>query len=263
MINSKQKAIIKKDIRSVVSNKNLLVGLIVVPLVLVVFLPVLFIMLLHFAPDQMDDMQQILELLPTNLISDDINHTMLLFLINYVMPTFFILIPVMASTIMAASSFVGEKEKRTLETLLYCPLSLSQIYQSKVWASFFLSMAVSISSFVAMFIVVEICVFLTSGVLLVPGLNWLFVMLIVSPTASILAISLIVVGSAKAKTMEEAQQRAVFFIIPILLMIVGQFSGIMLINEWFLLIAGAIFGTIAFIIMKKSMSNFTYEKLLR
>lgn len=41
-----------------------------------------------------------------------------------------LMIPVMASSVMAASSFVGEKEKHTLETLLYSPLSLKQLFQS-------------------------------------------------------------------------------------------------------------------------------------
>ena len=48
-----------------------------------------------------------------------------------------------------------EKEKRTLETLLYCPLSLRKIFQAKVLASFLLSMTVSLFSFAAMLLVME------------------------------------------------------------------------------------------------------------
>ena len=66
------------------------------------------------------------------------------------MPLYFLIIPIMAATVMSATSFVGEKEKQTLETLLYCPLSLKQIFRAKVLASFLLSMLVSGISFVAM-----------------------------------------------------------------------------------------------------------------
>ncbi|HIW21560.1 MAG TPA: ABC transporter permease subunit [Candidatus Dorea intestinavium] len=52
------------------------------------------------------------------------------------------------ASIMAAGSFVGEKEKRTLETLLYSPLSITKIFQAKVLASFLLSMFISFISFV-------------------------------------------------------------------------------------------------------------------
>jgi len=263
MINSMQAAIIKKDFKSIVSNKTLLLSLIIVPLVFTVFLPTIFILLIHFAPEQINGIDQLLNALPESMISGDIGETFLMYLLDYVMPIFFILIPVMASTVMAASSFVGEKEKRTLETLLYCPLSLTQIYQAKVWASFLLSMIVSFSSFIVMTIVVQTELLLTSGNMMLPGLSWLFTMLIVSPTVSVLAISLIVMNSAKSKTMEDAQQRAVFFILPLLLVVAGQFSGVILLNEWYLLGAGAVFGLVAFLLMKKSMRNFTYEKLLR
>lgn len=57
---------------------------------------------------------------------------------------------VRASSVMAASSFVGEKEKHTLETLLYSPLSLKQLFQSKILAGFLVGMMVSYISFAAM-----------------------------------------------------------------------------------------------------------------
>ena len=263
MINKMQSAIIKKDLLSIVSNKNILVGLIIVPLVFTVFFPALFITLMYFVPDQMTDLEQVLSMLPEEMISDDINHTIIVFLLDNIMPVFFTIIPIMASTVMAASSFVGEKEKSTLETLLYCPLSLTQIYQAKVWASFFLSMGVTFVSFIMMLITVETGLLLTTGSMIIPGLSWLFTLLVVAPAVTLLAITLIVTGSAKAKSFEDAQQRALFLILPLILIIVGQFTGIILINEWYLLIAGAIFGLIAFLMMQKSMRNISYEKLLR
>jgi len=47
-----------------------------------------------------------------------------------------------------------------------------------------------------------------------------------------------------------------------MLIIVGQFTGIMIINDWFILGAGIVFGVIAYILMKRAMRNFTYESLL-
>ena len=263
MINSRQAAVIKKDIWSVTSNKSLMTGLIILPIIFSVFLPALFVLMLHFAPEQLDDIETILDMLPAGMISDDLSHTFLIFLLDYVLPIFFILIPILVSTITAASSFAGEKEKRTLETLLYSPLSLSQIYQSKVWASFLLSMALTFASFIVMLIVVEVCLLLTSGSMILPGISWLITLLVVSPTASLLAVALIVIGSAKAKTMEDAQQRAALFIMPIIVLMVCQFTGFMLVNELILLAMGALMGAVSFFMMKRSMRNFTYEKLLK
>ena len=263
MINSMQKAIIKKDFRSVVFNKNLLIALIIIPLVFTVFIPAVFILSVHFAPDDMGDFEQLLGLLQEDLQEEITGQTIIAFIFNNAMPMFFMIIPIMASSIMAASSFVGEKEKRTLETLLYAPLTLTQIFQAKVWASFLLSMVMTFGSFVVMLLVVESLALLTLGSMIVPGISWLFTMLVVAPAASLLAIVFIVGGSAKAKTIEESQQRAVFLVLPLVLMIVVQFSGVILISAWYLLALGAIVAAIAFILMRKSMSKFTYELLLK
>ncbi|MCL1964099.1 MAG: ABC transporter permease subunit [Firmicutes bacterium] len=202
-------------------------------------------------------------MLPISQQSDTLSRTVIGIILNYILPTFFTIISIMAASVMAASSFVGEKEKRTLETLLYCPLSLKQIYQSKVLASFILSMLVSFISFFAMLFVVEIEILLTTGSILFPDISWLVTMLVIAPAVSLLAVTLIVSGSAKAQTMEESQQRAIFLVLPLLLMIVGQFTGVIFINAWFLLGAGGIFSVIAALFMKNSMRKFTYERLFR
>ena len=263
MINSMQKAIILKDFKSVTTNKNLMTALIIVPLVFTVVMPIIFIAAIHFAPEQASDFEEILGMLPEEMKSDNMSETIIVFLLNNIMPVFFTLIPIMASSIMAASSFVGEKEKRTLETLLYSPLTLTQIFQSKVWASFLLSMTITFSSFIIMVIVVETAVLLTLGHLIIPGISWIITILVVAPSVSLLAIVFIIKGSAKAQTMEESQQRAIFLIMPLLLLIIGQFTGLVMINAWYLLIIGGIAGLVAWLLMMNSMKKFTYELLLK
>ena len=263
MINSMQTAIIKKDLRSITSNKRLFPVLLIVPLVLTVVLPLIFILAIHFTPDDMGDLQKMLDLLPSGRQLDTMSRTLMSLILNSIIPIFFIITPIMAASVMAASSFVGEKEKRTLETLLYGPLSLKQIFTSKVLASFILSMVVSFASFLVMLVVVETAVILTTGSMLLPDISWLVTMLVVSPAVSLLAITLIVSGSAKAQTMEESQQRAVFLVLPLLLLIAGQFTGVILINAWFLLGVGVVFAILALFSMKSSMRKFSYEILLK
>ena len=84
------------------------------------------------------------------------------------------IIPIMASSVMAASSFVGEKEKHTLETLLYSPLSLGQLFQSKILAGFSVGMMISFSSFAAMLLVMELESFFLTGNLLLPAGDYAF-----------------------------------------------------------------------------------------
>jgi len=185
-------ALIKKDIRSITANKRLFSVLLIVPLVMTVILPSVFIVVITFAPIESTDLQALLSQLPQEMQNTDLKRAAVDLIINNIIPLFFLLVPIMAASVMAASSFVGEKEKRTLETLLYCPMSLRQIFYAKIAAAFLLSMFVSLISFVAMFIVVQTETFFLLDHLILPDISWAVLLLIVSPAASLMAITLIV-----------------------------------------------------------------------
>ena len=61
----------------------------------------------------------------------------------------------------------------------------------------------------------------------------------------------------------DIQQRAVFLIFPILALVIGQFTGILLINSWLLLGLGAVLVVLDVLLMRGAAGNFTYEKLLK
>ncbi len=262
-MNRMQLVLMKKDIRGITSNKQVFSVMLIVPLALTIILPSILVFITVLVPDAISDFQELLEMLPIAERTGNQEQMILELLLNKIMPAFFMIIPIMSSSVMAASSFVGEKEKRTLETLLYSPLSLKQLFQSKILASFSVSMMVSFISFAAMMVVMEIEVLLFTGNAVMPDLGWIIVMLLIAPSISLVAISITVRGSAKAQTIEEAQQRAVFLIFPILTLVVGQFTGIIIVSTWILLGLGIVLALIAALLMKGSVGEFTYEKLLR
>lgn len=255
-------SLMKKDFKGITANRRLFSAILIVPLVLTVFLPSLFIVLIHFAPDD-PDFQSLAGMLPQSLRGGSLEMTIAGLVLNYIMPLFFLMIPIMTASVMAASSFVGEKERRTLETLLYSPLSLKQIFRAKVAASFLLSMLVSFLSFFAMLVVVEAELFFLAGGLLLPGASWAAILLLVSPAISLIAVTLIVRRSAKAQSVEESQQGAVFLIVPVILLVTGQFSGVLLVSVWLLLGIGAVCALLAWLLLKSAMGKFTYEMLLK
>lgn len=262
-MNIKQLALIKKDIRSITSNKQVLMVMLMVPLALAIVLPSMIALVTVLVPDSTSDFQKLLEMLPVPAGEYNQEQMILGLMLNKIMPAFFLVIPVMASSVMAASSFVGEKEKHTLETLLYSPLSLKQLFQSKILAGFSVGMMVSYISFAAMMLVLEIEMFFLTGSVIMPDLSWLIIMLFIAPAISIVAIAVTVRGSAKAQTMEEAQQRAVFLIFPILALVIGQFTGIILVNAWLLLGLGIVLAVLDVLLMRGAARKFTYEKLLK
>lgn len=124
-------------------------------------------------------------------------------------------------------------------------------------------MMVSYISFAAMLLAVEVEVLFLTGSLIIPGISWLLIMLLIAPAFSFVAIAVTVRSSAKAKTIEEAQKRVVFLIFPILALVIGQFTGILLINSGLLLGLGAVLLVLDVLLMRGAAGNFTYEKLLK
>ena len=229
---------------------------------LTIALPSIFVFVISFAPDAASDFQKLLDMLPAPNGEYSQQQQIFSLILNQIMPSFFLIIPIMASSVMAASSFVGEKEKHTLETLLYSPLSLGQLFQSKILAGFSVGMMISFSSFAAMLLVMELESFFLTGNLLLPAASWL-IMLLIAPAISLIAIAVTVRSSAKAQTIEEAQQRAVFLIFPILALLIGQFTGIILISAGLLWGVGIVLVALAILLVKRAAGNFTYEKLLK
>lgn len=262
-MNVRQLAVTKKDIRSVTLNKQVFAVLLIVPLALTIVLPSIFVLVTAFAPDAASDFQKILDMLPADNGARSQQQRIFGLILNNIMPVFFLMIPIMASSVMAASSFVGEKEKHTLETLLYSPLSLKQMFQAKILAGFSVGMMVSYISFAAMMLVLELEVFLLTGEAILPSSSWLAIMLLIAPAISIIAIAVTVRSSAKAQNIEEAQQRAVFLVFPILALLIGQFTGILLISAGLLWGVGAVLAALDVLLMRGAAGSFTYEKLLR
>ena len=267
IINAGQIAIIKKDISGITSNKRMFSVLLIVPLVMTVFVPSIFILTFQFTPVDSPDFAEMIQLLGAagagGLSAGELRFTVIRMILNNILPLFFLLIPIMASTVMAASAFVGEKEKNTLETLLYCPLPLKDIFGAKIMASFLLSAAVSVFSFIIMMAVVETELFFITGAVITPNVNWPIILFLVAPSVSLLAINLIVRGSAKAQSSEESQQRSVFLVLPIVLLAAGQFTGIMMMGPWLLLAIGLALAVIAALLFRVSFRKFQYETLLR
>lgn len=261
-MNAQQLALVKKDIRSVTANKRVLTAMLVVPIMLTIVLPSVFVLGAILSPESISDFQVLLDMLPATAEGSE-QQRILGLLLNKIMPIFFLMIPIMISSVMAASSFVGEKEKRTLETLLYSPLSLKQLFQSKILAGFVVGMAASYLAFLAMILTVEAEMLILTGGMILPDASWLVVMLLIAPALSLAAIAITVRGSARAQSMEESQQRAVLLLFPLLALIIGQFGGMLLINVWLLLGLGAILAAVDVLLMRGAAGRFTYEQLLK
>ena len=255
-------AIVKKDMREITANRQLLLTIVVVPLVLTLVMPTIYFLTAHFAPEEVEELQQLMRLLPAEAQAVGAEALMAKLLLDNILPMFFLIIPIMAASVMAASSFVGEKEQSTLETLLYSPLTVRQLFHAKVLASFLFSMLVSWIAFLGMILVLGVEIYALTGGMLIPGISWILVLTLLSPAVSLIAITLIVRGSAKAQSVMEAQQKAAFLVLPVVFLIAGQFLGVMLLSVWILAGLSAVLAVLAWVLLRTSLAKFSGEMLL-
>ncbi|MEI6100958.1 MAG: ABC transporter permease subunit [Eubacteriales bacterium] len=268
-------AIMKKDIRQVFSSKQTLVPMLIVPLVFSVFLPLMMILTGSTSMGSVtnganvNDLSTYFTMLAGNgdiiakvqgFGSPD-KQFMFLFL-NYLFMPMFVLIPVMISSIIAANCVVGEKEKHTLETLLYAPVSMGRMFWGKVLAAFVPAIIITYVSVAIYGCVVNFGTQSVFGEFIFPTPNWYVFLFVLTPAFSLLATILMVFVSAKAKTFQSAQQWSVIIVLPVIGLMMAQTSGMLFLSQETLALIGAIVLVADVFLVYKGLGRFTRQKLI-
>ena len=157
---------------------------------------------------------------------------------------------------------VGEKEHKTMETLLYTPISMEQLLRAKILGVFIPSYIITLLSFIAFGIIINIGGFIYFGGLIFPDVKWLIIILWISPAINLLSLTFTVMVSAKSKTFQEAQQVSGILVLPVILVLVGQMTGVIMLNNFIMFTAGAVLLVIDYILIKRISSKFIPEKLV-
>ena len=156
--------------------------------------------------------------------------------INYLLPSLFLLVPIITASAVAANSFVGEKERRTLESLLFSPVSIKTLFVSKVIASFIPPFFVSVISFILCGFVINGLGYPLFGMMIFPSMDWLVLIVCLSPMVTLMTVLLNVLISSRVKTFQEAQNIGGVIILPVVGMMAGQASGLFLVGTKMLLL---------------------------
>jgi ABC-type Na+ efflux pump permease subunit len=257
-----QKALIYKDVKEVLVSSQTLIPMIVVPVIMAVILPLILMIGAKFGVSGLNGMDYMIKIFSGKF--DSLNDAQLLIEIglNYMFPVFFLLIPIMASSIIGASSFVGEKERKTMESLLYTPLSIRELFFAKVIGTAVPALAITLVSVLAFGFVIDIGGWFYFGRLIFPNVKWIILILWLTPALTLLGISFMVLVSAKANTFQEAQQMSAFIILPVILLLVGQMTGLFILNEAILLVIGAAIYILDYYLIKYAAWRFVPEKLI-
>jgi ABC-2 type transport system permease protein len=127
------RTIIRKDLRVVSQNKGVTIPLVAVPIILFVALPALaaFIPALQGTAGT-SDFTTFLQGMPAGLKGSisgyNPDQQLIIAFVVYLMAPMFLIVPLMVASVIAADSFAGEKERKTLEALIYTPTTDQELF---------------------------------------------------------------------------------------------------------------------------------------
>lgn len=244
-------AIARKDVQAITANLQVWLPMLLLPLILGIAVPLGLVLVFRFGADSMSpsDAQAVLgwaEKLPSGAVAaalaelPELSQRLIYVGVNYMLAPFFLLIPLMAASVISADSFAGEKERGTLETLLFAPVDMLSLFIGKVLAAFVPAMALSLATLLLCAAAVNAAAWPLFGRIIFPQVNWIPLVLLVIPAIALLAVLLNVFISARVATFQAAYQLGGMVVLPMLLLVVGQVTGVLVFSVPVVLGVGAV-----------------------
>lgn len=238
-------AIVKKDIKVVTQNKGVIIPIIIVPLILFGALPWLASLapsLVNIAGANMDEVAELISTMPAGLQAELAPYTpdqqTIVFFLVYMLAPMFLILPLMVASTMAADSIAGERERRTLEALLYSPTTDRELFLAKLLSSWLAAIAVTLVGFLLYIVMANAAAWSTMGEIFFPNWMWIALTFWVAPATAGLGLATMVLVSGKAQGFQDAYQTGSIVVLPILLLLFGQISGVMYFSLWVVLLIG-------------------------
>jgi len=260
---SVMRAVITKDLLAVRRAKAVIIPMLAVPTLLMVLLP--FGVGLAARAQQNPDVGRILGSMPGDLADPILSlpaHEQLIVLVNgYLLAPLFLIVPLMVSAVLAADAFAGEKERKTLESLLHLPIAARDLFFAKLLVAFLPAIAISWIGFAAFCVVANGVAWPVMHRIFVPTQLWLVMIFWVGPAVATLGLAVMVRVSARTRTSQEANQLGGAVILPLIFLSVGQSSGLLLVTLPIALAIGAAIWIVALWLVRGGAKRFTRDQL--
>lgn len=265
-------AVAKKDLLEVKGNRAAWLPMVIVPLFFIILMPLAMILI----PTQMDispqslssdaDLKLFLENMPpemsAHLVGLSDMQRIIVLMLGYLFAPFFLILPLMFSTVVAAESFAGERERKTIEALLYTPASDREIFTGKLLAALIPSVGISWVSFIVYGVVVNTAAYPVFGRLWFPLPGWFPLIFWITPALAFLGTGATVLISARSQTFMGAYQTSASLVILVLALLVGQITGVLYLSVGVGLLVGAVFWLAAGVLLNLSIHSFNRTTLL-
>lgn len=264
-------AIARKDWIEVRRNPAGWQSMLIVPIVFVIIIPGVILGLSRLPDVARDlysdpDMAVFLNNLPSAMMAyteglDFAAAGMVIFLGFFFAP-FFLIMPIMFASVIAADSFAGEIERKTLEALLYTPLSDAELFLGKVLAAGLPAMLYTWGSFLVYTLIVNVFGFPLIGRVWFPLPSWYPLIFWITPAIAALGIGATVLISVKVKTFMGAYQSGSMLVLLVVGLMVGQATGVLYLSVPVGLAVGLVFWIAAAVLMMLAIRAFNRRTIL-
>lgn len=266
------KTIAGKDIKEATQNKSVWLPILIVPLIFVVLLPVGMTLAIGSSaateanPLNDPDFAMFMERMP-QFLSDlieglDSAQSGIVLLLGYLFAPFFLIMPLMFSTVIASESFAGERERKTVEALLYTPATDTELFLGKVLAALAPALLITWGGFLAYSVVVNVAAYSVMGRIWFPLPSWYPLILWVSPAISLLGIAVTVLISGKVQTFMGAYQSSGSLVLLVLALLAGQATGVLYLSVPVVLLIGLVLFLVDAVLMYYAIRTFNRDRLL-
>ena len=257
------RAIIAKDLLAVRRSKAVVIPMLAVPALLMIAMP--FGIGLAARSQQDPDVSKLLSQMPGDLARPVLelpaDEQLIVLVMGYLLAPLFLIVPLMVSAVLAADAFAGEKERKTLESLLHLPVQDREMFYAKLLTAFIPAMAVSWIGFLCFAVVSNTVAWPVMHRVFIPTQLWLVMILWIAPAVATLGLAVMVRVSARARTSQEANQLGGAVILPLIFLAVGQSSGLLLAPVPVAIGAGGLIWLIAGLLVRGGAKRFTRDQL--
>jgi ABC-type Na+ efflux pump permease subunit len=266
----KVKIITWKDLLEVKGNKSVVVSMVLVPLIFMLVLPLVVLIVAGQSGSaqafQDPDIQMMFERMPASLTQlmagmNELQLTIATFL-GFLMAPMFLIMPLMLSASIAAESFAGEKERKTLEGLLYTSANDAELFTGKALAAFLPAVVIAWAAFILYVLVLNLAGYPIFGRIWFPFPSWYPLVFWVTPAFAALGVGATVLISAKQQTFMGAYQSSGILVLLVLSLFVGQASGLVYLTSWVGMLIGLLVWLAAGILFFFAIRQFNRKSLL-
>jgi ABC-2 type transport system permease protein len=261
-------AIVRKDLKVVFQNKGVSVPLVVAPLlILAVALPgaaLLAPKLGYLDTPDIVWLDKVIELMPAGsqaLAGDDIAQAFVTIILVYGAAAFYPLLPLLVVTTIAADSFVGEKERKTLEALLYTPTTDWELLLGKLLSAWLPALGIAWGGFLLYTVLANLAAWPVMGRLFFPTTNWLILAVWIAPAVAALGLCAMVLISSRARTFQAASQIAGVVVMPSFILLGALLLVVMNLGAWLAILLGLLIWAISAALLWFGRRSFRRSKL--